>query len=114
MYTLADLTKPIVLGEIHPGHNILEKSILDGFHEEMPYACLNDIPYVEYNPKTGEVEVDDVSYKVDRELQKYLKEADLLFNTVPLPQICLKRIEIHMTHPEINREKGEMKIGASN
>ena len=114
MYTLADLRNPIILGEVHPGHNILEKSILDGFHEEMPYACLDNIPYVEYNPKTGEVEVDDVSYKVDRELQGYLKEAELLFNTVPLPQIKLKCIEIHLTHPQEDGGKGEMKIGRSN
>lgn len=111
MYTLEYLRKPIILGEVHPGHNILEKSIIDGFHEEMPYACLDDIPYIEYNPDTGEVEVDDVSYEVDRELQEYLKEANLLLNTVPLPKIKLKRIEIHMTHPEEEGEKGKMKIG---
>ena len=111
MYTLEDLRNPIVTYEHHPGHNIIEKAIIDAFHEQMPYACLDDIPYVEYNPDTGEVEVDDVSYEVDRELQEYLKEANLLLNTVPLPKIRLKGIEINMTHPEEEGEKGQMKIG---
>ena len=111
MYTLEDIRNPIVTYEHHPGHNILDKAIEDAFHEQMPYAYLDDIPYVEYNADTGEVEINDVFYEVDRELQEYLKEANLLLNTVPLPKIRLKRIEINMTHPEEKGEKGQMKIG---
>ncbi|MXV74893.1 hypothetical protein F4Z99_11510 [Candidatus Poribacteria bacterium] len=112
MYTLEDLTNPIVVYTYDAGYNILEKAIINAFHEDMPHACLDDIPYVEYNPDTGEVEVDDKFYEIDRELQDYLNDARKQLHSVPLPQIKLKSIEIQITHPETEDEKGFMKIGA--
>ena len=111
MYQLSDLEDPIVIYEYDAGYNLIEKAIINAFHEDMPHACLDDIPYVEHFPERGEVEVDDVIYTLDQALQDYLKDAQQQLETVPLPQIRLKSIEIHLTHPEDDDEPGSMKIG---
>ena len=111
MYQLSDLENPIIIYEYDAVFNLLEKAIINAFHDDMPYACLDDIPYVEYCPKRGEVEVDDVIYTVDQPLQDYLDNARKQLETVPLPQIKLKSIEIHLTHPEDDDKPGSMKMG---
>ena len=114
MYTIEDLSenKPIIVSEYDAGYNILEIAILNAFHEQMPYASLDDIPYVDYNPGTGEVQVDNQYYEIDQSLQNYLTDAHEQLNTIPLPQIKLKPIEIYLTHPEKDDQKGFMKIRA--
>lgn len=110
MYTLSDLEAPIRITTNRMGFNLLENTIADAFHEQCPYACLDDIPYVEYNPDTKEVEIDDDIYEVDEELQAYLKEANTLFHSVPLPQIRIKTATLKITHPENDGEKGTIGI----
>lgn len=110
MYTLQDLTSPLTINEWDAGHNILETAIINAFHEDMPHACLDDIPYVEYIPEDGGVEIDDEYYKLDEKLQKYLTDAQEKLQTTPLPQISLQPIEIEMTHPKEDGEKGFMGI----
>ena len=114
MYTLHDLEAPIRITTRRMGFNLLENTIADAFHEQCPHACLDDLPYVEYNPDTKEIEVDDDFYEIDRELQAYLEEADKLFHTVPLPKIQIKTATLKITHPEINGEKGMIGIECIN
>ena len=112
MYTIEDLDNPISIAQYDAGHNILDKAITNAFHQQFQYTCLNDIPYVEYNPDTGELEVDDLIYKIGECLQKYLSDANEQLNTIPLPQIKLRPIDIEITHPKEDGQKGFMKIGA--
>ena len=114
MYTIEDLNNPISIGESDAGHNLLDKAITNAFYGELQYTCLNDIPYIEYNPDTGELEVDDLIYEIDECLQKYLSDADEQLNTIPLPQIKLRPIDIEVTHPKEDGQKGFMKIGNIN
>ena len=110
MYTLKDLKDTIIIYESGAGHNVLEKAITDEFHEQLPYACLDDLPYVEYNPQKGEVEIDDEIYSVGTKLREYLQKAHELFTKLPLPEITLRSVEITVTHPETEDDKGSMEI----
>ena len=110
MYTLSDLEAPIRITTSTLGFNPLENTIVDAFQEQYPYACLDDIPYIEYNPDTKEVEVDDDIYEVDKELQAYLEEANNLFHSVPLPRIRIKTATLKITHPKNDDEKGTIGI----
>ena len=112
MYTLSDLKPMIIIYESGACHNVLANAIMDEFFDQLPHACLDDLPYVEYYPERGEVEVDDQIYTVGTKLQKYLKDADHLYRTMPLPEITLQCVEITVTHPETDDEdeKGSMEI----
>ena len=44
MYQLSDLQNPIIIYECDACYNLLEKAIINAFHDDMPYACLDDIP----------------------------------------------------------------------
>ena len=110
MYTVRDLSSPVVVYEGDAGWNILEKAITNTFHEDLPYACLDDIPYVEYNPETGLVEIDNEIYVVDKFLQEYLDDARRQLETIPLPQIKLGSVDLEITPPENEGEKGSIRI----
>ena len=112
MYTLSDLKNTIIVYEFGAHHDVLSKAIMDEFFEQLPHACLDDIPYVEYSPERGEVEVEHTIYTVGPKLQEYLKKAALLFKKLPLPEITLQCVEITVNHPETDDEdeKGSMEI----
>ena len=112
MYTLSDLNNPIIIYESGAHHDVLSKAIMDEFFEQLPHSCLEDIPYVEYSPEKGEVEIDDRIYSVGPKLQEYLKKAAKLFSKLPLPDITLQCVEITAIHPQTDDEdeKGSMEI----
>ena len=93
-----------------PGTTYLKKRLPMNSTSQLPYACLDDLPYVEYNPQKGEVEIDDEIYNVGTKLREYLRKAHDLFTKLPLPEITLRSIEIKITHPETEDEKGMMEI----
>lgn len=114
VYTVHDLTDPIriVTGDI--GNDPLGNAINDAFRYQLPYACLDDLPYAEYNRETQELNIDNEVYEVSKDVQEYLKEADNLFHNIPVPKIELKTLTLKMIHPDETNKKGMIQIECIN
>ena len=100
IYSIQDIEEPIQIHAFDADFNILEKAINSAFMEDHPYACLDDLPYIEYNQNTGKVEIDSEYYNVDPKLQEYLNDFNHKLNTIPITKIKLKPIELYIIHPE--------------
>lgn len=109
-YDIEDLNTSI---QIHPPHlftNPLEKAIEEAFYEDFPYLCIDDLPCVEYIEHTGIVEIEQTEYELSQELKDYLENYQNELKTKPIPEVNIKAIEIKLTHPENDDEKGFIAI----
>ena len=109
IYSIQDLEKPIKIHAFDANPNLLESVINAAFAEDLPYACIDDLPYVQYDPDTGKVEIESDEYNVTPELQEYLNDFNQKLNTIPIKKIRLKPVILYTFHPDENNE-GEIGI----
>ena len=113
MYNLQDLKDPIRITSRDVGYSTLENALYDAFRDQYIFTGSHDLPYIDYNPKTGEVNIEDQVYTIDKDLQTYLLAADAKFYMIPLPLIRIKTVTLKITHPKAD-DKGNIEIECIN
>ena len=109
MYGIEDLKQPITIYAPHILTSPIEEAIEEAFREQFIYAGIDDFASVYY--KGGQtIEIEQEEYEMSQELVEYLRDYKHQLQTKPIPQIKINAIELKITPPEKEGEKGYIEI----
>ena len=110
MYGIKDLEENVIIYPPHLLTSPIEEAIEEAFREEFIYAGTDDIPSVLYFEGRQTIEIEQEEYEMSQELIEYLKDYKHQLQTKPIPEVKINAIEIKITPPEKEGEKGYIEI----